>query len=138
MREYEMGTNPCARTMMGYLLVRGGLHVYAYALALEELTGVDAKKIMPAPDLSNATFPRTCEFIKHGLRRELYTFSPTAYREASVIWNGEHPEGNSELEVTQTAKEGVPYPVLEEEPQLNSPGEDNFDPIMFADVAPGS
>ena len=30
---------------------------------------------------------------------------------------------------------GVPYPVLEEEPQLNSPGEDDFDPEMFADIA---
>ncbi|GAA4049584.1 hypothetical protein GCM10022409_40250 [Hymenobacter glaciei] len=27
MRVYEMVTDPCARTKVGYLLVRGGLHV---------------------------------------------------------------------------------------------------------------
>lgn len=32
MREYKMGTDPCARIMVGYLLVRGGLHMYALAL----------------------------------------------------------------------------------------------------------
>jgi|GEM_PF-2736377 len=98
---------------------------------------------MPVPDLSNATFPEIREFIKHDLRHEIYTFPPTAYYtfpptayvEASVIWNGEHPEDGSELEVIQGAKKSLPYPVLEEEPQLNSPGEDNFDPTMFADVA---
>ena len=29
----------------------------------------------------------------------------------------------------------MPYPILEEEPQLNSPGNDNFDPEMFGDMA---
>jgi Mn-containing catalase len=90
---------------------------------------------MPVPNLSNAAFPEAREFMKHGLHRELYTFSPDAYMEAGVIWNGKHPEDGSELEVIQGAKTGVPYPVLEEEPQLNSPGEDNFDPTMFADIA---
>ena len=53
-------------------------------------------------------------FIKHGLPG--YTFSPNAYMEAGLIWNGKHPEDNSELVVIQGAKKGVPYPVLEEEP----------------------
>ncbi|HEX8385184.1 MAG TPA: hypothetical protein VF576_03315 [Rubricoccaceae bacterium] len=30
---------------------------------------------------------------------------------------------------------GVPYPDLEQEPQLNDPGVDDVDPEMFADVA---
>jgi len=55
--------------------------------------------------------------------------------EADLIWNGKHPEDGFELQVIQGAKEGVPYPVLEEEPQLNSPDEDNFDPEMFGDMA---
>ncbi|WP_255723532.1 hypothetical protein [Dyadobacter fanqingshengii] len=29
---------------------------------------------------------------------------------------------------------GYPMPDLEEEPQLNSPGEDGIDPEMFADI----
>ncbi|ALW87007.1 manganese catalase [Hymenobacter sedentarius] len=136
MRVYEMVTDPCARTMVGYLLVRGGLHVYAYAMALEKLTGVDVKKLMPIPTLSNAKFPEARAFMKHGLHRELYTFSPNAYMEAGLIWNGTHPEDGSELVVIPGAKKGVPYPVLEEEPQLNAPGEDDgFDPEMFGDMA---
>jgi Mn-containing catalase len=31
MRVYEMTTDPTARAMVGYLLVRGGVHVVAYA-----------------------------------------------------------------------------------------------------------
>jgi hypothetical protein len=37
--------------------VRGGLHVYAYALALK-LTGVDVKKLMPTPYAQQQRFPR--------------------------------------------------------------------------------
>ena len=55
--------------------------------------------------------------------------------EAGLIWNGKHPKDNFDLVVIQGAKKGVPYPVLEEEPQLNSPGDDNFDPEMFGDMA---
>lgn len=40
MREYEMGTDPCARTLVGYYLpVRGGLHVYALALKKTDRCG---------------------------------------------------------------------------------------------------
>jgi Mn-containing catalase len=134
-RAYETVTDPCARTMIGYLLVRGGLHVYAYAKALEVITGVDVKKIMPVPPLSNAKFPEARKFMEHGLHRQLYTFSPNAYAEAGLIWNGKHPEDGSPLEVVQGAVKGVPYPVLEEEPQLNAPGEEDFDPEMFKDIA---
>ena len=75
-------------------------------------------------------------FSSDNLRLDLpHTFSPNAYMEAGLIWNGKHPEDGSELQVIQGAKKGVPYPVLEEEPQLNSPGEDNFDPEMFGDTA---
>ena len=55
--------------------------------------------------------------------------------EAGLIWNGKHPEDGSELQVIQGAKKGVSYPVLEKELQLNLPGEDNFDPEMFGDMA---
>ncbi|WP_415803682.1 manganese catalase family protein, partial [Marinicrinis lubricantis] len=41
MRVYEMTDHPVAREMTGYLLVRGGVHVLAYAKALEIMTGVD-------------------------------------------------------------------------------------------------
>ena len=34
-----MTDNPVARTMIGYLLVRGGTHILAYAKAIEIATG---------------------------------------------------------------------------------------------------
>ncbi|CAM5184052.1 Mn-containing catalase OS=Ureibacillus acetophenoni OX=614649 GN=SAMN05877842_102316 PE=3 SV=1 [Ureibacillus acetophenoni] len=37
MRVYEMTDNPVARTMIGYLLVRGGTHILAYAKAILKL-----------------------------------------------------------------------------------------------------
>lgn len=120
---------------VGYLLVRGGLHVYAYALALKKLTGVDAKKIMPVPTLSNTAFPEAPAFMLHNLHCELYTFSPNVYMKTGLIWNGKHPEDGSELVVIQGVKKGVPYPVLGEEPGINSPGDDDFEPEMFADIA---
>ena len=38
-RIYEMAPDPTSRAMCGYLLVRGGVHIVAYAKALEKLTG---------------------------------------------------------------------------------------------------
>ncbi|MEJ7713806.1 MAG: manganese catalase family protein [Pyrinomonadaceae bacterium] len=46
-RAYEMVDDPTARAMIGYLLVRGGVHVVAYARALELLTGADMSKLFP-------------------------------------------------------------------------------------------
>ena len=117
------------------MLVRGSQYVCVYALALDKLTGVDVKKLMPSPTLSNNTFPEAKAFMKHGLHRELHTFSTNACMKAGLIWNDKHPEDSSELTVIQDTKNGVPYPVLEEEPQLNSPGDDSFDPEIFGDVA---
>ncbi len=135
MRVYEMVTEPTAREMVGYLLVRGGVHVLAYARALEYLTGVDVKKLMPIPDLSNKAFPEAKKHEDIGLHRQLYTFSENDYQKAGIIFNGTHPEDGGELEVVFGAIPGHTPPDLEEEPQLNSPGSDDFDPQMFADMA---
>ncbi|HVG43835.1 MAG TPA: manganese catalase family protein, partial [Longimicrobium sp.] len=43
-RVYEMVDDETSRAMVGYLLVRGGVHIVAYAKALEKLTGVDVGK----------------------------------------------------------------------------------------------
>ena len=56
-RVYEMVDDPVAREMVGYLLVRGGTHIVAYAKALEALSGVDVGKLLPIPDISNKRFP---------------------------------------------------------------------------------
>ena len=49
--------DPTARECVGFLLVRGGVHIVAYAKALEKLTGVDVGKLLPIPDISNKRFP---------------------------------------------------------------------------------
>jgi len=54
LRVYEMTDNPAARTMLGYLFVRGGVHALAYAKALESLTGVEMSKMLPIPNIGNA------------------------------------------------------------------------------------
>jgi Mn-containing catalase len=135
MRVYEMVTDPTAREMLGYLLVRGGVHVVAYARALEHLTGASVTKLVPVPDLSNKAFPETRKYEEKGIHRRLYTFSAEDYRQAGIVFSGNHPEDGQPLEVVFGHPEGVPAPDLEEEPQLNAPGADDYDPEMFKDVA---
>jgi Mn-containing catalase len=135
MRVYEMVTDPTAREMVGYLLVRGGVHIVAYARALEHLTGVAVTKLVPVPDLSNKAFPETRKYEQLSLHRTLYTFSQKDYRQAGIIFNGPHPEDGSELQVVFGAPEGFAVPDLEEEPQVNAAGAVDIDPEMFRDVA---
>ena len=42
--------------MIGYLLVRGGTHIIAYAKAIEVATGVEVGKMLPVPSLDNNKF----------------------------------------------------------------------------------
>ncbi|GAB2521572.1 manganese catalase family protein [Spirosoma aerophilum] len=134
-RAYEMVSDPTARTMVGYLLVRGGLHVVAYAKALEKLTGVEVTKLLPIPPLSNDAFPEAKKFMEQKLHLQLYTFSQEDYKQAGLIWNGPHPDDGQECVVIEGAIPGYAVPDLEEEPQLTAPGTEDFDPQMFADMA---
>jgi Mn-containing catalase len=120
-RVYEMTDDPTARAMIGYLLVRGGVHILAYARALEKLTGADLTKLLPIPDVSNRKFPESRRLEEQGLHRILYRFSPEHYREIGRIWNGLHPEDNSELRVEERIPEGATPPELPAEPQLAAP-----------------
>lgn len=131
-RVYEMVDDPVAREMVGYLLVRGGVHIVAYAKALERLSGVDVGKLLPIPDISNKQFPEARKYEERGLHRILYRFSPEDYREITQIWKGPHPEDGSELRVEEGIPTGAPPPDLPEEPQLTAPG---IDPGMIQEVA---
>lgn len=132
MRVYEMVDDPAARTAVGYLLVRGGVHVVAYARALEKLTGADLGKLFPIPDLSNKAFPEAKKLEDQGLHRIMFRFSPSDYGRIGEIWNGPHPEDGSELRVEDTIPEGFDPPELAEEPQLTAPG---LDPAFLAAAA---
>ena len=134
-RVYEMVDDPVAHEMCGYLLVRGGVHIVAYAKALETLTGVDVGKLLPIPDISNKRFPDAKKYEDRGLHRILYRFSPNDYRQVSEIWKGTHPEDGSKLEVQDGPPEGATPRDLPGEPQLTAPLGPDIDKSMFAEVA---
>src|SRR6187200_784882 len=73
-RVYEMCDDDTSRAMVGYLLVRGGVHIVAYAKALEKLTGADVGKLLPIPDISNKKFPEAKVHEDKGLHLKLYRF----------------------------------------------------------------
>jgi Mn-containing catalase len=134
-RVYEMVDDPVARQMVGYLLVRGGVHIVAYAKALEALTGVNVGKLLPIPDISNKKFPEARKHEERGLHQILFRFSPNDYREISKIWGGTHPEDGSPLKVVDGPPDGFTPPDLDVEPQLTSPIGSDIDPNMFQEVA---
>ena len=134
-RVYEMVDDPVAREMVGYLLVRGGVHIMAYAKALEALSGVQVGKLLPIPDISNTQFPEAKKHEAKGLHQILYRFSPNDYREISKIWTGSHPEDGSALRVVDGPPEGGPVPDHPAEPQLAAPIGPALDEGMLKEVA---
>jgi Mn-containing catalase len=112
LRVYEMTKDPCAREMLGYLFVRGGVHALAYAKGLEQLTGVEMSKMLPIPRVENKTFPEARKFEGMGVHRKLYRFSPSDYRDAGLVWQGAHPEDNQPLEFVDGPPEGGKLPEL--------------------------
>jgi Mn-containing catalase len=134
-RVYEMVDDPVAREMVGYLLVRGGVHIVSYAKAIEALSGVDVGKLLPIPDISNKQFPEARKYEEKGLHQILFRFSPDDYREIASIWTGAHPEDGSELRVVDGPPPGAAPPNLPAEPQLTSPVGPALDPSMLQEYA---
>jgi Mn-containing catalase len=134
-RVYEMVDDPVAREMVGYLLVRGGVHIVAYAKAIEAISGVNVGKLLPIPDISNKRFPEAAKHEKRGLHQILFRFSQDDYREIAKIWQGPHPEDGSQLRVEDGPPEGFAPPDLPDEPQLTAPTGPDLDPAFLAEVA---
>jgi Mn-containing catalase len=134
-RVYEMVDDPVAREMVGYLLVRGGVHIVAYAKAIEALSGVDVGKLLPIPEISNKRFPEAMNHEKRGLHQILFRFSEEDYTEIGKIWQGTHPEDGSALRVADGPPEGFTPPDLPEEPQLTAPVGPDLDPAYLKEVA---
>ncbi len=130
-RVYEMTKNPVAREMIGYLLVRGGVHIVAYAKALEKLTGVDLTKMLPIPKVENSKFPEARKFEERGLHRTLYRFSLKDYQDVAKIWQGTHPDGGA-LTVVDGPPEGGEIPVYPDVPEEFAPG---LSPEEIAELA---
>lgn len=108
LRVYEMTDNPVAREMIGYLLVRGGVHAAAYGKALETLTGVEMTKLLPIPRIDNSQFPEAKKFMEQGFHRNLYRFSPEDYKDLGLIWRGASPEDGSEVVVVDGPPRAAP------------------------------
>jgi Mn-containing catalase len=136
-RVYEMVKEPTARAMLGYLLVRGGVHIVAYAKALEKLSGVAVGGLLPMPSVSNKKFPEARLHEDKGLHRILYRFSQDDYKEIVNVWNGPHPEDGQPLEVQDGPPKGYDPPDLPAEPQLTSPDgvDEGPDPAMLKEYA---
>ncbi len=121
-RVYEMTDHPIARQMLGYLFVRGGVHALAYAKALEELTGVDVKKMLPIPAIPDSDFKEAQPFTNQGLHGKLYRFSPDDFKDIAAIWQGEHPIDGTPLEVVDGLPEGGQAWDPPEEKAVSAPG----------------
>lgn len=135
-RVYEMCDDATSRALVGYLLVRGGVHIVAYARALEVLTGADMSKLFPIPDISNKKFPEARKLEEQqGLHRIMYHWSPGDYNELAKVWKGPHPEDGGELIVEDDMPKGYAPPNLEEEPQLTAPGDPDMEPGFIQEVA---
>lgn len=136
LRVYETMTEPTGREVCGYLLVRGGVHAHAYALALKKLTGVDIEKMLPTPNINLDKIPESAKYLAEGSHRRLYQFSPKDYKEMAGIWgNGEKalpgdPPG--ELEVVEGMPDGAKIPELEGTPSAFTP---DYSPEEFYEIA---
>ncbi len=131
-RVYEMTDHPIARQMLGYLLVRGGVHQLAYAKALKEITGVEVEKMLNIPRVANDQFPETRTFMDEGSHRTLYRFSPDDFKDIDKIWKGTHPDDGQEVAVHDGPPEGGQAVDHPEEPAAYAPG---YDPGELAEIA---
>jgi Mn-containing catalase len=91
--------------MIGYLLVRGGVHIVAYAKALEKLTGAGRGAVAAIPSVSNKQFPeaaklerKVCTPLCGAGARAIFT---TRFGE---IWNGPHPEDGENWKFAMTCR----------------------------------
>ena len=125
LRVYETLSDPTGREVCGYLLVRGSVHAHSYALAIEKLTGVDLKKMLPTPNIDLSKIPECQKYLDEGSHRRLYTFSPDDYQEMRGIWSNDEvalpgdPPGN--LEVVVGMPEGGKIHQLAGQPNVFTP-----------------
>lgn len=122
------------REICGYLLVRGGVHAHAYALALQKLTGVDIHKMLPTPNIPTDKVPEARRYLEEGMHRRLYTFSPSDYGAIRGVWDGAalpaDPPG--ELEVVEGAPDGGKIHDLVGQPSAFTP---DYAPEEFYEIA---
>jgi Mn-containing catalase len=131
-RVYQMTTNKTGRTMMGYLMVRGGVHQAAYAKALEELTGVQMTKFLPLPNLDDSKIPEARKWMEKGEHTRLYTWGDD-YLNMAGVWSGNaHWADGGPLSVVKGMPQGAPMPDSAATPYQFSP---QYDPAEIYEIA---
>ena len=123
MRVYEMTDHPTAREMIGYLLVRGGTHILAYAKAIEMATGTDITKMLPIPNLDNRAFDHAKKYEEQGAGNVLFTWNDSGeYKDIRKIWKGTNPSNGAPLVVREGMPQGYAIPDLNDLPEEFAPG----------------
>ena len=134
-RVYETVDDPTARACVGFLLVRGGVHIVAYAKALEKLTGVDVGKLLPIPDISNKRFPEAASTRPEDCTGSCTSSAPRTTRARARSGTARTRRTGASSKCRSGAPEGFDPPDLDAEPQLTAPVGPDIDPEMFQDVA---
>ena len=96
LRVYETLTDPTGREVCGYLLVRGGVHAHAYALALEKITGVDIKKMLSTPNINLDKIPKSQKYLDEGtvFSATITEMAASAGREGAAWRSAWDPRGS--------------------------------------------
>ncbi len=133
LRVYEMTDHPIARTMIGYLLVRGGVHAAAYGKAIQQVTGVEMTKLLPIPNIENSKFPEARKWEENGSHRRLYRWSHDDYKDIDKIWSGtaDWADGGP-LEVVAGTPEGGPISNLSQSTPSMAP---EYEPGEVLEIA---
>jgi Mn-containing catalase len=131
-RCYQLTSNATARQMIGYLMVRGGVHQAAYARALEELTGVAMTKFLPLPNIDDSKIPEARKWMDKSEHTRLYTWGPD-FMNMEGIWSGvAHWADGAKLEVVDGIPPGAPMPDAVGTPYQFAP---EFDPSEVYKIA---
>src|ERR671910_541894 len=121
-RLYEMSNNKAFRATVSYLIVRDLAHEKVFAKALETL-GVEWNKTLPVPKVDTSKMPEVRELEELNLHNQQWTMT-NEQSGLSLIFNGDSPFKDGQLETLDGIPEGGPIPNLPEAPQEFSPGLD--------------
>lgn len=121
-RLYEMSDDKAYRATVSYLIVRDLAHEKVFAKALETL-GVEWNKSLPVPKVNTSKMPEVRELEELNLHNQQWTMTDEQSG-LSLIFNGESPFKDGQLETLDGLPEGGAIPNLPEAPQEFSPGLD--------------
>jgi Mn-containing catalase len=121
-RLYEMSDNKAYRATVSYLIVRDLAHEKVFAKALETL-GVDWNKTLPIPKVDTSKMPEVRKLEELNLHNQQWTFT-NEQSGLSLIFKGESPFKDGQVETLDGLPEGGAIPNLPEAPQEFSPGLD--------------